>query len=180
MRRSYACQYRRVRYFLSRWVLWRGKPRPARMYRYGRPVDSPIPASERLYFRCMKEWTSQNRQVNPAHIRFPDQSVNREKYSRPTDVLLPDGKEEAKAWLFWGVAAILAKDLPGNIETSGKITYSFTAEHDPLDDNYGHTELRVYKNGARERDKKRINQKVKKRYRTDLALRTRVVVDPLI
>lgn len=64
--------------------------RAARMARRGRPVDLNFLADEMLYLRCA------NSSLNPAHpsrlfpdqIRFyPDQSVNRGKYSEPEDVL---------------------------------------------------------------------------------------------
>ena len=71
-------------------------------------------------------------------------------------------------------------DLPPDIASPGGVSFSFTAEHDPLEDNYSHSELRVYKNGIREQAKKKINSQVKKKYRTDMAFRTRLVVRPLI
>ena len=83
-------------------------------------------------------------------------------------------------WILWGVAAFCAGDLPPKTQTTGDVKYEFTVEHDPLDDNYGHSELRVYKDGKREKDTKKINTGVKKEYRTKLAFRTRIVVRPLV
>ena len=180
MPRFHARLYRQTGYFLSRWLCWRGRVRPARMYQNGRPVDPDFPATEKLYFRCMLNGISQTGQIKPTYIHFPDQSVNRERFGRPRDVLLPDGSKRSKTWILWGVAMILVGDLPPEMRTNGGITYSFTAEHDPWEDNYGHSELRVYKDGQRESDKKKINPHVKKEYRAKLALRTRVIVQPII
>ena len=69
-------------------------------------------------------------------------------------------------------------DLPPEMQTSGKIAYSFAAEHDPLENNYGHSELRVYKDG--QRAQKTINSKIKKKYRMKLAFQCRVIVQPVV
>ena len=155
------------------------------MYRNGRPIDPDLLATEKLYLRCKLDWIDQSGQIKKAYISFPDQSVNRQRFSRPKDVLLPDGSEKSKEWILWGVARILVSDLPPDEQTTGGagsrgMTYSFSAEHDPEEDNYSHTELRVYKNGQRERKSKKINSQVKTAYRTKLALRTRIVIRPLV
>ena len=49
------------------------------------------------------------------------------------------------------------RDVPGPLTTQGQITYRFTVEHDPIEINFGHCELRVYKGGSREREKNKIN-----------------------
>jgi hypothetical protein len=185
-----ACRYyRQFMYFLCWWLLWRGKPRPSRMYRRGRPVDPDFQPSEGLFFRCQQESIQEDRRIKPASVRFPDQSVNREKFSRCTDVLMPsasrDEQENSQEWILWGVAKILVSDIPAPMETVGgrpnqAMTYSFTVAHDPEEDNYGHSELRVFKNGQRESDKRRISDNVKKRYRTMIALKAGLVVRPLI
>lgn len=172
--------YRRSLYLIYKFGCWRGRPRPSRLYQRGRPVDSDMPPTERLYFRCMRDWLDDNDSVRPAQIQFPDQSVNRERYSRPRDVLLPDGALVSRNWILWGVSMVQISDLPPDIASPGGVSFSFTAEHDPLEDNYSHSELRVYKNGIREQAKKKINSQVKKKYRTDMAFRTRLVVRPLI
>jgi hypothetical protein len=128
----------------------------------------------------MLDWIENENQIKPANIHFPDQSVNRERFSRPKDVLLPDGSERSKSWILCGVASFRVADLPGDMQSPGGVSFRFTVEHDPNEDNYSHSELRVYKNGQRERDKRRINDTIKKAYRTKLALSTRVIVTPLI
>ena len=154
--------------------------RPRRMFRRGRPADPLFTPGECLYFRCLSDWVNPNGHVKPANVRFPDQSVNRQKYSKAGDVLIPDDEPKSPEWIFWGVARLTVGEIPGDILTSGGVMYAFSVEHDPREDNYGHSELRVYKNGARERNSKKINEGVKKKYRTDLALRTRVVVKAVV
>lgn len=73
-----------------------------------------------------------------------------------------------------------AQDLPAPMQTGGEIEYNSTVEHDPQENNYGHCELRVYKAGRRERNKNKINAEVKKKYRTELAFRTRLIIRPLV
>lgn len=134
--------------------------------------------TERLFLRCQREWVADDGTIKPANIHFPDQSVNREKYSRLCDVLLPDGPDTLK-WVYQGVASLAVKDVPKQMTSAGNVVFDFTVEHDPLDDNFGHAELRVYKSGKREKNKGKINSEVKKAYRTEVGLRTRVVFWPL-
>lgn len=172
--------YRKVHYFLNRWLLWGGRVRPGRMYAKGRPLDPEFLGTEQLYSRCKLDWIDENGHLKPTYVRIPDQSVNREKYSQCKDVLLPDGSPQSRAWLLWGVASVRVEDLPPQSQSAGGVTFQVTVEHDPLDDNYGHCELRVYKDGHRECDSKKVNSKVKKEYQVKLARRTRVIVRPLV
>ena len=170
------CRAYRKSVYVVRWHLfWRGNYRPDRMFRRGRPTDAYLQPSEFLFFRCVHDNVDKNGQVSPAGIRFPNQSVNRSKYSAPADVLVPDQTERSAEWLYCGVAQFLVNHLPGPMHTDER-SYKFTAEHDPLEDNYGHTELRVYKDDVRV--SKVSSTTIKKRYRTELALRTRVVIPP--
>jgi len=176
---SIARSRRLVGYWTNR-VLWLGNCRPPRMLQRGREVDAELPAHEKLYMRCRREWV-EDKTIKPAYIHFPDQSVNRDKYSKPADVLLPDSVDsDSHEWIYWGVAGFFVGDIPENMRTGGDVEYRFTAEHDPYEDNYAHTELRVYKNQVRERYKKKINTSVKKKYRTELAKHTWLIVPALV
>lgn len=185
---SYATKAaRRALYWVMSTFVWRA-PRPRAMLRMDRPPDPLFFPEELLYLRCTLEGAetlsaddgSLRRRVRPAYIHFPDQSVNRQKYSRPWHVLLPGASEDSRDWILWGVACVPVAALPPPQETAGKVLYEFTVEHDPLDDNFGHAELRVYKNRQRETDKKKINAKVKKTYRQLLSEQTRIILDPLV
>lgn len=150
------------------------------MRRNGRPIVSAFAPTERLYFRCMASWIEPDGTIKPANVHFPDQSVNREMFSKPCDVLLPDGTDRSKSWIHWGVATIRVENVPSSLSTAGNVTYNFTVEHDPLDDNYGHSELRVYKGGQRETNSNKVNAGVKKGYRTAVGLKSRVIISALI
>jgi len=90
------------------------------MHLNGRPLDNPIPQEELLYFRCQKDWILDARDsLKPAKIPFPDQSVNRKKYSKPKDVLLPDDNDEKSVnYIYWGVAIIATKQIPSDFDIS--------------------------------------------------------------
>jgi hypothetical protein len=158
------------------------------MLRNGRPGDPVFASDELLYFRCRLDGTetftaadgTPNRRVRPANIHFPDQSVNRQKYSRAWYVLLPNAEAGSKDWICWGIVRVSVSALPPAQQTAGDVHYAFTVEHDPLDDNFGHAELCVYKNGQREKNKKKINAVVKKTYRQLLSEKTRIILEPLV
>lgn len=154
---------------------------PRRMLRRGRPVDPSFSLREKLYFRCKCDAVMDGGRIKPKQVPFPDQSVNRQRYSKARDVLLPlsTGAEHSRKWLFWGVAMIRVRDVPGAALDGSQVEHVFRVEHDPLDENYGHSEIRVYKQGVHMREKREIDDLVKKEYRTNLALRARVVVQPL-
>src|SRR5687768_546158 len=126
--------YRQFSYLVQRHLLWRRRARPSRMYRNGRPVDPILSANERLFLRCKLAWMDADR-IKPAIIHVPDQSVHRQRYSLPIDVLLAHGSARAQEWLLWGVAVFRVADLPPDAHTSGGVRYHFTAEHDPVEDN---------------------------------------------
>ena len=176
--------YRHVAYLICRYLIWGGKYRPSRMFSRGRDPDVIFSTDETLYFRCKRDWLDNNGQkIKPANIPFPNQSVNRQKYSKPKDVLIPNDEDKTKQWIFWGVARVFVREIPEGKETQGstsskKISYKFGVAHDPEDDNYGHSEIRVYKDGVEAR--KVNSQGVKKAYRTDLSFKSRLIVKPRI
>lgn len=184
MRDEVSCVYRRLIYLLSRYLIWGGKYRPSRMFAGGRQFDKVFYPDEVLYFRCKKDWIDGNeKSIKPASFPIPNQSVNRNKYSKPKDVLIPNNEEKTKGWIFWGVARIFVKDIPEGVETEGsigakKVYYKFGVAHDPEEDNFGHSEIRVYKDGGAI---KKVNSKeVKKVYRTNLSFKSRIIVKPRI
>lgn len=149
------------------------------MCRNGRAIDPAFLPSERLYFRFKAGWLDDDGRIKPSYIHFPDQSVNREKYSKPRDVLLPDGSERSRDWILWGVVTVRAGDVPPSMTTDGNVCYQFNVEHAPDDSNYAHSELRVYKENKRETESSKVNKRIKKKYRTILAQKTRVIIQPL-
>lgn len=179
-------RWRRALWYWSMRLVWLGSMRPNRMKRRGRLEDQNFLSAEKLYMRFKSDWLDENDHILPACIHFPDQSVNRDKCSEAYDVLLPNNESRAIDMVFWGVASVTVDDVPKsdgtNVESKAKnkaAQLRFTVEHDPLEDNYGHTELRVYKNGSRTR-KSNVAELAKKAYRTKLAGKTAVVIRPAI
>ena len=103
------------------------------------PPDPVFLPSERLFHR-VKDEDVEGENVLPSAIRLPDCSVNREKYALSPEVALQGYEDE-----FSHVASMCAGDLPIPQTTEGSITWMFFVAHDPLVDNYSHTEVRLKK-----------------------------------
>jgi hypothetical protein len=144
--------------------------RPERMYRAGRSLDQDFDESELLYKRCLAEHIEEERLLATA-ISFPDWSVNRAKYSEPEDVLIPD-------YLDWGIAAFEVGNVPKSLISPGNVKYDFRVEHDPVEDNYSHSEVRTYKDEHHDK-KLDPNKTVKKRFRQILSEKTVIIRQPL-
>ncbi|MTJ22697.1 hypothetical protein FJR06_15770 [Dolichospermum sp. UHCC 0352] len=145
--------------------------RPQKMYRMSHPVDMSFDENEKLYNRCQKEHINGERLL-PTGIKFPDWSVNREKYSDPEDVLVPN-------FFDWGIAQFKVSDVPEQIESPGNIKYDFRVEHDPTEDNYAHSEVRTYKDGNHSK-KLEVNKTVKKLFRQMLSEKTVIIKQSII
>lgn len=145
--------------------------RPERMYRDGRPVDDNFDDNEHLYNRFKKEFIDQGK-FSPMGVKFPDWSVNREKYSDPEDVLIPD-------FLDWGIAQFKVSDIPNTVPSppQSDVKYTFKVKHDPAEDNYSHSEVRSYKNEEHTR-KIEVNKTVKKFFRQLIAEKTVIIKQP--
>ena len=106
--------------------------------------------------------------------------MNRGKHSIPSDVLLPSKTKGSARWIYCGVAQCLRNDVPNKIEYKAqkgrKEEIICTVDHDPEEDNYSHTELRVHKGGSRA--KKISSRLAKKEYRTKLALKAVLLIKP--
>ncbi len=148
------------------------------MFQGNRGVDETFTSQERLFHRCAYDWLDSEGKLKHANVSFPDQSVNREKYSKPFDVILPDRTPRTTGWIYWGVAAIRVEQIPEPEATSGGGVFEFRVEHDPEFDNFSHSEIRVFKNGKHESRKGNINHKVKMAYRYKIAQRAVIVLRP--
>ena len=131
----------------------------------GRPADPDFDQQEKLYHRFEKLQKASDGKFYPASIRFPDFSVNRERYSKPEDVLYPNYKG-------LGIVSFKVEDLPEPILTGegskNETTYTFVPVHDPLEENYAHSEIRTFKNGHYSKNMD-VSKKVKFKFRTHLA-----------
>ena len=174
-------RWRRAVYWIKCAFFW-GCHRPQRLFRGDRKSDQDFRPNERLFFRCLADCIDSEGNIKPTFVRPPNQSVNREKYSLPTDVLLPDQLQQHKDWLLFGVLAATVERLPKEM-TSGdhknKVTYTFYVSHEPEEDNYSHSELTMSKNGKREQKSSKINDEIKKKYKIDLAAELKLIVTPL-
>jgi hypothetical protein len=164
-----ACPYKHLKYSFKLKL-----DRPQRMFQNARSIDSHFASDELLYRRFCHDEVLENR-LAPDSIKFPDWSVNRQKYSEPEDVLIPSGD---KTYFCCGVAGFLVSDIPSKIDTD--IVFSFIVEHRPEPDNYAHSELVTYKNGVSGKEIKnfKVSTKVKKAFRVALSDNTRIIISP--
>ncbi len=139
------------------------------MYRAGRPVDPDFADDELLYNRCRAVHVAEQRLL-PEGIKFPDWSVNRSKYSEPDDVLLPSYSD-------WGIVEFKVDSVPKKLISPGEVVFEFKVEHDPVEDNYSHSEVRTYKGGVHNK-KIDPNTAVKKQFRQMLSDKTRLIRFP--
>jgi len=148
------CAIRKWAYAILRRWLWNGDSRPTTMFRRGRGIV-PIALDDILCFRWFNDFVEKDGSLRPANIFIPDQSMNRRRFpgfrGRCWHVLIPnpeDDSERASRNCCTGVVQLRAADV--TLETSQNgVLFSFRVDHDPLEHNYGHCELRVYRNGVR-------------------------------
>ena len=139
--------------------------------RRGRMVDPEFFPVEHLYRRCTVN-EADNERLFPSEIKFcPDWSVNREKYSQPTDVLYPSYDEMR-------VAAFQVRDIPAETQSGGSVSYKWDVQHQPLEDNYSHSEVWTYKNNDHY-TKSDLPTGVKKHFRTALSERAHIIYPPV-
>ncbi|MCP4662813.1 MAG: hypothetical protein GY856_46060 [bacterium] len=93
----------------------------------------------------MKDVDSDGR-IEPTSLASPDFSVNRAKYSEPDDVVLSQPN--------CGIASFTVADVPELLLSKEDVEYRFSVEHDPLADNYSHSEVRSYERWRRLAPKK--------------------------
>ncbi len=149
---------------------------PERLKQNNRPAIQQFDPQERLFHRFNK-LTQEGGHFYPASIGFPEFSVNRERFSEPEDVLLPD-------FFNWGIAAFKKEDIPGAFvignENSNETVYDFIVFHVPEEENYSHSEVRTLVNGVYSKKKRIRNKDVKRYFRFKLSERLKTVRDPLI
>jgi hypothetical protein len=108
---------------------------PDRLRRNGRPEDQEFLPGERLFRRYRREDYLDN-QFSGLGFAFPKQSVNREKYSNPADVLF-SATDEFEGW---GVLYFRVQDLPLEFPPDNR-QYTFFAKHVPKEEMYPHSEI---------------------------------------
>jgi len=149
--------------------------RPLRMFQEDRGIDNNFEPEELLYRRfCPHEILGDR--LAPDSIKFPDWSVNREKYSEPHDVQFPSGSNQV--YLCCGIAGFSVADIPCKVDTQG--IFTFNIEHNPKFDNYAHSELITYKNGVSGKELKnfKVSNTIKKTFRQLLSDKSRIISEP--
>jgi len=139
---------------------------PEEMKREGRPIDPVFESEEDLYIRFS---SVVGKKPSISSIRCPDQSVNRSKYSEAEWVLLQTFSD-------WGYGVFKVGDIPDSINREKGDPYDFRVKHDPLEENYSHSEIRAYVNGARQKQIK--NKKVKQYFRMRIIQKTAILGFP--
>ena len=145
---------------------------PDQMRRNGREPDPVFSPYEDLYIRFDK---MSGHHVNPAGISAKNQSVNRSKYSQPKWVLLAC----YPSYLEWGYGSFLVKNIPDNLITPGGVRIDFKVEHEPEEENYSHSVICPYKEGARYKQIKNKHE-VKLKFRVKLSQRIKILKEPNI
>ena len=142
------------------------------MYRRGRPVDPNFSPEEILNMRCTKDTVDGSRLLPTGiDLRFPAFSVNRGKYSKPKDVLLPN-------WPNFGIVGFKYKNIFYKISTDPNTEYTTSVSHVPMEENYSHSEVRTKKNGVYDEGRKIQSYTVKKGIRMYIASVSSVIKKP--
>lgn len=148
--------------------------RPAAMYQRDRPIDPFFEPDEQLYLRVQPDQIDKTvERALCTAFRFPVQSVNRGKYSdSPTWVLYPN-------FFDWGIAAFEVQQIPTPVVSEGGVAYDFLVEHDPLEDNYPHSEVRAYRGKKREfKPGLKLRSSAKQLFRMRLSEVARLITRP--
>lgn len=104
---------------------------PPGMLQNNRQADQDFNPEEDLYWRF--------KEFNPLAFKLVNQSTNRSKHGcQPEWILIPCYKT-------YGYGVFKVRDIPPLKITSGNVRYDFQVEHDPMEFNYCHSEIRAYK-----------------------------------
>jgi len=135
------------------------------MLRNGRPVINEFDDDERFFHRvepALASLAHPDGKIDPIHMsqyQCVDLSSNRSRFSESWYVLYPRSQ-----FGDFAVFKFMRQDLPPRISREGGGTYDLITEHVPEDDNYGHCETGVYREGLRMR-KNQVKQDGKNKLR---------------
>ena len=142
---------------------------PERLLQGDREVDNHFSPEESLYIRCFSDHVTENGRVLALGFRFPNFSCNRERYGELADVLYP-------VYLDWGVATYQVRQVPSPLLSGDqKRTFDIKVEHDPLEHNYPHCEIRAFEERSKTDS---VPKAVKKRFRQEMSERASVLKTP--
>lgn len=187
--RKIPCWIRKTLRYMAICTLWRFRDRPGCMFQNGRPTLTHLAPNDEFVFRVFSDWLDGNELKRDQIPPCPDFSVNHIKNDgKWWHVLLPDPapkqpespeeKKRRRRALCTGVVGF--RGIPSRCEFSG-IQYRFVVEHDPLEHNYCHCEVRIYENAKRlsrsDIDGLKANgKKIKKHYRNEMFYEAKVIL----
>lgn len=170
------CCYRKAVYSFAKWFLWFGKTQPSAMRRAGRPSRDVEINVELLFGRILNQFIGEDGKLNPD--KFPpnivDLSMNRSgEGGKWWFVIIPDPpkkndpefNERNNQRPCYGVFELKASEIPAPYHHNGDI-YTFKPIHAPLDHNYQHCEIAVFKNDAIRLEEHHVKQKSMKKLRS--------------
>lgn len=114
------------------------------MLRNGRPVEPHFTPEELLYRACPPEAAPPpGGRPNIGAFRLPELSVNRSAFSEPEDCRHPKRQDH------W-VLAFPVDAVPVSVKSEGPTgqEYPIAVVHDPEDDNYAHSLVRIFKHSG--------------------------------
>ena len=138
-----------------------------------RGIDKDFLGHHSLYHRCKLEDLAGDR-MNPTRIRCDNASVNWSKYSKPWDVIFdyPGG----------GIVRFVVRDLPSELPTEppqGAKLRSFSPVHDPMPDNYAHSEIGTFTEGTRVPNPN-LSKTVRKEFQNIMSNRGLILLRPSV
>lgn len=140
------------------------------MQRRGRPIDNVFAPTENLCHRVNKQSFVRGQTAGQFLINFPmpDTSVNRSKPDgQPADVLLQLWPQ----YEHWGIVAFEVRQIPTPDETPERAATYYKVQHDPIDHNYYHSEIRAFRDRGCTRRIKNLNKKGRTWFRVELSQR---------
>lgn len=138
-----------------------------------RPVDPLFEADEPLYRRVQPSLV-QKGIVSPLAFRFDRQSVNRGKFSIPSDVLHKNCCDD-RDFSDWKVVKILVKELPHSLTGGTGQTYNFPVRHTPTRSCYPHSEIWCNKTGNADDPYESPSKKIRTEFCAHLAQTASVI-----
>ena len=142
--------------------------RPDYLYQKDRGPKHDFADDEELYVRIHPDhWHGDMPDLTA--VRFPNTSVNRQKYSACQDVLYPP-EGSNKDFCDYGIGSVTVADIPPpRVSCVDGREFTFKAFHDPSPDNYSHSEIRAFCDGKPHN--KKSPARVKTYYRMHLRSR---------
>ena len=117
------------------------------MWRSGREPDQSFRPPHFLYHRCKKE-DFEGDVLLPPRIRIDRRSVIWSKFSKAWDVIFDHPRQGIIRFIVGKLPRELPKEVPPVGNRNAPAVHCFFAFHDPLDDNYSHSEIRCSRGGT--------------------------------